>query len=115
MKKLAMVMGAILLFSELAFSADPGVTDKEVVIGGHSTESGTWAMLGVLPKAMEAYFDRVNAHGGIDGRKIKYIHIDTQNDSAKSVQATHKLVEEDKVFAVVGAMGTSHQAVWKYL
>jgi branched-chain amino acid transport system substrate-binding protein len=105
----------LILFTANAYAADPGVTDTEIVIGGHTTESGTWAMFNAHPKAITAYLDVINAKGGIDGRKIKYIRIDTQNDYAKGVQAAKKLVEQDKIFAFMSGSGTSHQAVYKYL
>ena len=98
-----------------AFAADPGVTDKEIVIGAHTLESGAFAMYGTISQAMSAYFDMINEKGGVDGRKIKYIRIDTRGDFAKASEAAHKLVEKDKVFAVVGPIGSFHQASYKYL
>lgn len=96
-------------------AADPGVTDTEVIIGAHTVESGPLAGAVVDYKAMAAYFDKINKEGGVHGRKIKLLHIDTQGIFAKALEATKRLVEQDKIFAMVGGMGTSHQAAYKYL
>jgi len=95
--------------------AEEGVTDTEVVIGAHTVESGPIAVIGQQTRATQAYFDRVNESGGVNGRKIKFIRIDTQGDFAKSRQAAKKLVEEDHIFAMVAGIGPSHQGVYKYL
>lgn len=105
----------VLLFQANTFAAEVGVTDTEVVIGAHTSESGTFAQFSANPRALDAYFKSINEAGGIHGRKIKLLRIDTQGIQVKSLQAAKKLVEEDKIFAMVGAMGASHQVVYKYL
>lgn len=112
MKKI--ILSAILSITAVAQAADPGVTDKEVVIGAHAIFSGPFAMFGVWTKATQAYFDKINADGGVHGRKIKYIAIDTQSIPPKTAQGVKKLVEEDNVFALVGSVGL-HAVVNKYL
>ncbi len=106
---------ACCLFTSAALAADPGLTDTQILIGGHTLESGAFAAWSPTPRAATAYFDKINADGGVAGRKIKYLHVDTQADFTKSAAATRKLVEVDKVFAMFESISTAHQAVYKYL
>jgi branched-chain amino acid transport system substrate-binding protein len=109
---LALVAG--LAFVAVATSAsgaqklDPGVTGRTVHIGGTFPFSGPAASYGAIPKAELAYFLYVNAHGGVNGRKINFTQYDDAYDPSKAVPATQKLVEQDKVFAVFGALGTAN-------
>ncbi|MGH3445813.1 MAG: ABC transporter substrate-binding protein, partial [Nocardioidaceae bacterium] len=69
-----------------------------------------------IPTGTKAYFDYVNAHGGVNGRTIKYIVKDDGYDPTKTSQVTNELVLQDKVFAMLGALGTpTHTAVVGYL
>lgn len=113
-----MKLGFLLLLSILArvaFASDPGITEKEILIGTHTTESGAFAAYSQCGNAMTAYYDMINEQGGIDGRKIKFIRIDAQSDFAKASEGVRKLVEQYNVFAIVGGVGQYHQAVYKYL
>ena len=84
-----------------------GVTDTEVKIANSAAISGAYAPVGVpFLAGMNAYFDKVNAAGGINGRKITFIHTDDEFDPAKGSAALTKFVEDDKVFAIVGHFGT---------
>jgi ABC-type branched-subunit amino acid transport system substrate-binding protein len=95
----------------------PGVTDTEIVLGSHLPLSGLAAAWGVDIKAgMDAYFKYVNDQGGVNGRKIRLIVYDDQYTGPTAAEVTRKLVEQDKVFAIMGGLGTqAHSAVWKYL
>jgi len=95
----------------------PGVTDTEILLGSHLPLSGLAAAWGVDLKAgMEAYFKYVNDQGGVHGRKIKLIVYDSQYTGPVTTEVVRKLVEQDKVFAIMGGLGTqAHSAVWKYL
>lgn len=84
----------------------PGVTDKEILIGMTGPQSGPAAAYSVFMKGALSYFNYVNANGGVNGRTIKTITYDDQYQPAKTVQFTKKLVEEDKVFALVALTGT---------
>jgi len=96
--------------------AEIGITDTEVIIGAHTNESGPIASAGApAPLAGAAYYDMVNKNGGIFGRKIKWIRKDSQSLAPKTVDGVRQLVEQDKVFAIVGSNGPSHVAVVKYL
>jgi branched-chain amino acid transport system substrate-binding protein len=96
----------------------PGITDTEIIIGADAIISGAFgAFYAMIPQAVDAYFDYVNdAQGGVCGRQIVYKVEDNQDDPAKGLEAARKLVEQDKVFAMIGSLGDSpHPAVWEYL
>jgi ABC-type branched-subunit amino acid transport system substrate-binding protein len=95
----------------------PGVTADEVRLGTHQPLSGPAAAgAAKVSAATKAYFDHVNAQGGIHGRKITYTVEDDGNDPAKTPEAVRKLVEQDRVFAIVGGSGTAtHIGVLDYL
>jgi branched-chain amino acid transport system substrate-binding protein len=94
-----------------------GVTDTEVRIGTLLPLSGPAAAWGVaLSKGMQVYFDYINDHGGIYGRKIKLFVEDNGYSGPVAQEAVRKLVEQDKVFMVQGSLGTAPEmAVYKYL
>ncbi|MGW2556550.1 ABC transporter substrate-binding protein [Streptomyces sp. NPDC001635] len=95
----------------------PGVTATTVTIGSHQALTGPDAITGssVAPAA-KAYFDYVNEHGGVNGRKIIFDYQDDAYLPTNALTVVRKLVEKDKVFAVFGGFGTSvHQAVVGYL
>jgi branched-chain amino acid transport system substrate-binding protein len=94
----------------------PGVTDTEVVVGSWGPQSGPAGAYGVIDRTIDAYFKMINDQGGINGRKIRFIYEDDGYQPAKTVAAVKKLVEEDKVFALVGGLGTpNNAAVMDYL
>jgi branched-chain amino acid transport system substrate-binding protein len=95
---------------------DPGATDKEVKLGNLVPYSGPVSAYGTIGKAMAAYFEKVNASGGINGRRINFMTLDDAYNPARSVEQTRKLVEQDEVLAMVGSLGTAQNvAVQRYL
>lgn len=95
---------------------DPGASDTEIRLGNLVPYSGPASAYGAAGKAMQAYFERVNEKGGINGRKIVFITLDDAYNPAKSVEQTRKLVEQDGVLAMVGSLGSAQNlAVQKYL
>ena len=88
-------------------SATPGVTKTTITIGGTFPLTGPAALYGVIPKAENAYFQYVNAHGGVNGRKIVDKVYDDMYNPASTVPLTKKLVEQDHVFADYGSLGTA--------
>ena len=88
-------------------AADPGITSSSVLIGGTFPLTGPAQLYGVIPKAENAYFQYVNAHGGVNGRKIDFKVYDDAYNPANTVPLTKKLVQEDKDFAVYGSLGTA--------
>ncbi len=88
-------------------SATPGVTKRTITIGGTFPLTGPAALYSAIPKAEFAYFSYVNAHGGVNGRQIVFKYYDDQYNPANTVPLTKKLVQQDKVFAVYGSLGTA--------
>ena len=86
-----------------------GVTDNEIILGGALDLSGPFAGFGnPAVAAANMYFDEVNAAGGVNGRKIRYIVEDHSYQVPNAVQAANKLVSRDKVFAMLMSLGTPH-------
>jgi branched-chain amino acid transport system substrate-binding protein len=94
-----------------------GVTDTEIKLGTHFPLSqNAAAAYAPIAYGMKAFFDYINLQGGVYGRKITFIIGDDHYNPADTVEVVRKLVEQDKVFAVVGGLGeATHNAVWKYL
>src|SRR5262249_40744932 len=94
----------------------PGVTKKQIVIGGTFPFTGPASLYKTIPAAEAAYYAYVNAKGGVFHRKITDITLDDQYDPSKTVPQTQKLVEQKHVFAIVGSLATAPiLATWKYL
>jgi ABC-type branched-subunit amino acid transport system substrate-binding protein len=95
----------------------PGVTATTVTIGSHQPLTGVAAPgYSEIAPASNAYFKYVNAHGGVNGRKIVYKFLDDGYNPAKTVTVVHQLVLQDKVFAVFNGLGTpTHQQVVPFL
>ena len=95
---------------------DPGSSDTEIKIGNIMPYSGPASAYGVIGKTMEAYMKKVNAEGGINGRKINFISYDDAYSPPKTVEQVRKLVESDEVLAVYAPLGTPpNTAIQKYL
>jgi branched-chain amino acid transport system substrate-binding protein len=96
--------------------ATPGVTATEIKIGGTFPLTGFASLYKTIPAAEKAYFDYVNDHGGVNGRKINFEILDDSYDPSKTVPLAQQLVEKDGVFAVFGSLGTAPTlATWGYL
>ena len=94
----------------------PGVTDTEIKIGNTGPYSGPLSNANSIPLSMAAYFKMINEKGGINGRKINFISYDDGYSPPKTVEMTRKLVEEDGVLFIAGAVGTpTNSAVWHYM
>src|SRR6516225_8588666 len=95
---------------------DTGANDTEIKIGNIMPYSGPASAYGVIGKTEEAYFNKVNAEGGINGRKIKFISYDDAYSPPKTVEQARKLVESDGVLLIFGSLGTStNGAIRKYM
>ena len=86
--------------------ADDGPKD-EIRIGQTLPYSGPLSGFGIIGRAQEAYFEKVNAEGGINGRKIKFISLDDAYSPPKTVEQTRKLVEQEEVLVMFGSLGTA--------
>ena len=95
---------------------DSGANDKEIKLGNVNPYSGPASAYGVIGKSMDAYFKKINAEGGINGRQIKFITLDDGYNPARTVEQIRKLVEEEEVLATVGVLGTPpNSAIHKYM
>jgi ABC-type branched-subunit amino acid transport system substrate-binding protein len=95
---------------------DTGATDTEIKIGNIMPYSGPASAYGVIGKTEVAYFKKINAEGGIHGRKIKFISYDDAYSPPKTVEQARKLVESDEVLLIFGPLGTaSNSAIQKYM
>ncbi|GAA2886450.1 ABC transporter substrate-binding protein [Actinoplanes cyaneus] len=126
MKRTTAVFLAVLLFagacdgsstSSSSGGTTPGVTDTEIVLGTHMPLTGPAAAgYSKIAPATKAYFDFVNAGGGINGRKITYKVKDDAYNPATTQQVVRELVLQDKVFAIMGGLGTpTHSGVLDFL
>jgi branched-chain amino acid transport system substrate-binding protein len=100
--------GALVLATVASGAGAPGVSSSEVLIGGTTPLSGPASAYQSVAKGAAAYFRYVNAHGGVNKRKIKYLYKDDAYDPSKTVELTRELVQQDKVFAIFNSLGTEH-------
>lgn len=117
LKKFVLLLISVLVVSSLVACspaeeevtevAAQGITDTEVLIANCAATSGAFAAVGVpFIAGIEAYLKTVNDAGGIDGRTIKFLHQDDEFDPAKGKACLASMVEDEKVFAIVGHFGT---------
>jgi branched-chain amino acid transport system substrate-binding protein len=104
---LAGAMGALALATAATGAAsETGVTSSQVLIGGTTPLSGNASAYQSVAKGAAAYFRWVNAHGGVNKRKIKYVYKDDGYDPSRTADKTRELVQQDKVFAIFNSLGT---------
>jgi branched-chain amino acid transport system substrate-binding protein len=107
---LRLVVVSLALSSPIAFAED-GVSKGEIVIGMSNALTGPASALGTgIKSGAEAYFKKVNGSGGVNGRKIKLISMDDGYEPANAAKNTDKLIDQDKVFALFGYVGTPTSA-----
>jgi branched-chain amino acid transport system substrate-binding protein len=95
---------------------DPGASDSEIKIGNTNPYSGPASAYGTIGKTIAAYFNKVNAEGGINGRKINFISYDDGYSPPKTVEQARKLVESDEVLFLFQTLGTPpNSAIQKYM
>ncbi|MGQ0684892.1 ABC transporter substrate-binding protein [Bradyrhizobium sp.] len=95
---------------------DTGASDTEIKIGNIMPYSGPASAYGVIGKTEAAYFNKINAEGGINGRKINFISYDDGYSPPKTVEQARKLVESDEVLLIFNPLGTPpNTAIQKYL
>jgi branched-chain amino acid transport system substrate-binding protein len=94
----------------------PGVTDTEIKIGSTAALSGPVSQLGTITRCQAAYFDMVNAEGGVGGRKINFIYYDDGFNPAKTVEQVRRLIESDNVAFLFSTLGTApNSSIGKYV
>jgi len=121
-RRLAAFSTAVILLAASASSAsaqkkyDPGATDTEIKIGNIMPYSGPASAWGAVGRTEAAYFRKINAEGGINGRKIIFISYDDAYSPPKAVEQARRLIESDEVFLIFGSLGTpSNTAIQKYM
>ncbi|SFI94877.1 ABC transporter substrate-binding protein [Bradyrhizobium sp. cf659] len=120
--RLGAFSAALLLAAALSTAAsaqkkyDTGASDTEIKIGNIMPYSGPASAYGVIGRTEEAYFRKINAEGGINGRKINFISYDDAYSPPKAVEQARKLVESDEVLLIFQSLGTpSNSAIQKYM
>jgi branched-chain amino acid transport system substrate-binding protein len=115
----ALALGSPLLASWPARAAKnygPGASDSEIKIGNTGPYSGPLSNASPIPISMAAYFKMINDQGGVNGRKLTWTSYDDGYTPPKTVEMTRKLVEDDGVLFIAGAVGTpTNSAVWHYM
>src|SRR5215831_14840958 len=101
-------LAAVLLLLSLPTASR--AADDEIRIGNTMPYSGPASAYGTIGKTIAAVFDKVNADGGINGRKINFISYDDGYNPQKTLELTKKLVEEDKVLFIFAGLGTPTSA-----
>ncbi|XXK36279.1 ABC transporter substrate-binding protein [Rhodobacteraceae bacterium nBUS_22] len=107
MRTLFKSMAIVALTATTAISETQGVTDSEVLIGSNQDMSGPFAAFGApAVQAAKIYFDEINAAGGVHGRQIRMVVEDHAYQMPKAMSGLNKLVNSDKVFAMLLSLGT---------
>ncbi|PZP96617.1 MAG: branched-chain amino acid ABC transporter substrate-binding protein [Variovorax paradoxus] len=97
-------------------SYGPGVSDTEIKIGNILPYSGPASSYGTMGKALQGYFNKVNAQGGVNGRKLRLLSLDDGYNPAKTVEQARKLVEQEEVLFIGAVLGTAtNLAIQKYM
>ncbi len=105
--RLVRTLLTLLLLTSGVGRAEIGVSDKEIIVGQFAAMSGPAAQLGQrLNVGIQAYFKAVNDQGGVNGRTLRLVARDDGYEPDKAVVAVKGLIEQDQVFALVGAVGT---------
>jgi branched-chain amino acid transport system substrate-binding protein len=95
--------------------SDPGITASSIKLGGSYPFSGPASAYGTIGVSAKAYFDWLNAKGGVNGRKIEFTTLDDGYEPARALQNVKQLVEQNKVFALFNTLGTANNlAIWDY-
>ena len=118
LRKILVVLSltAVALTAHALKKYDQGASDTEIKIGNIVPYSGPASAYGAVGKAAGAYFDKINAEGGINGRKITFISLDDAYNPEKMVEQTRKLVEQEEVLLLFAPLGTSgNSAIQKYM
>ena len=96
--------------------SDPGITETSIKLGSSYPFSGPASAYSAIPKALNGYFKKVNEAGGVNGRKIEFVTYDDGYEPQRALANARKLVEQDKVFAVLNPLGTANNvAIREYL
>jgi len=107
-KNIGNVLALTSLLFSLASSAETGVSDNSILVGQSVPLSGPSQELGSEMKmGIQAYFDQINAQGGVNGRRLELKTLDDGYEPDRAASNTRQLVEKDNVFALLGYVGTA--------
>jgi ABC-type branched-subunit amino acid transport system substrate-binding protein len=114
------IFGIVSVFTSISCippeTYDPGASESEIKIGHTGPHTGPAAIYGTIGRAIAAYFEKVNASGGVNGRKLKLVSYDDSFDPARTLELTKKLVEEDQVLLIANTLGYApNAAIQPYL
>ncbi|WP_295751321.1 ABC transporter substrate-binding protein [Undibacterium sp.] len=99
---------SLLMFSSALLASENGVTDGKIILGQSAVFSGDSAELGIRANlGAMAYFDALNARGGVAGRKVTLLKDDDNFEPSNALENTNQYIENDKVFALFGYVGSS--------
>lgn len=119
---IAGVVGALIATTSTIGSAhaqkayDAGASDTEIIIGQTNPYSGALSSYSTQGRVQAAYYTMINEQGGVNGRKIKLITLDDGYSPPRTVEQHRRMVEDDKVLAIIGTMGTpTNSAIVKYM
>ncbi|MHC1948777.1 ABC transporter substrate-binding protein [Bradyrhizobium sp. UFLA06-06] len=116
MKRAQHALAAALAVCAIASTAAADNGNEAIRIGQTLPYSGPVSGFGTIGRAQEAFFAKVNAEGGINGRQVKFITLDDAYSPPKTVEQTRKLVEQEEVLMMFGSLGTAtNNAVHRYL
>ncbi len=120
--RLGLISAALTILASTSVNAadqnkyDIGATDTEIKLGNIMPYSGPASSYSVIGKTEAAYFNKINAEGGINGRKINFISYDDGYSPPKTVEQARKLVESDEVLLIFNSLGTPpNSAIHKYM
>lgn len=95
---------------------DPGATDREIKIGNIMPYSGPLSAYALIGRIQAAFFNKINAEGGVNGRRINFISYDDGYSPPKTVEQARKLVESDEVLLIFQSLGTpTNNAIRQYM
>jgi branched-chain amino acid transport system substrate-binding protein len=94
-------------------SSDPGITDSSIKLGSSYPFSGPASAYSAIPKALNGFFKKLNESGGVNGRKVQFITYDDGYEPQRALANAKRLVEQDKVFALVNPLGTANNVAMR--
>ncbi|MBU0651151.1 ABC transporter substrate-binding protein [bacterium] len=104
---ICVLIGCVSLFFIIRAQGETGIEDKTIIVGQSCALTGPAAALGVeLKMGAEAYFDKVNKDGGVNGKKIKLVSLDDGYEPDRCIDNTRKLINDEKAFVLFGYVGT---------
>jgi len=113
---LGLVAATLLAIPSFAAQYDEGANDKVIKIGHINPYSGPASAYGTIGRTIKAYWDMVNAKGGINGRKVEFITYDDGYSPPKTMEQARRLVEQDQVLLLFQTLGTpTNSAIHKYM